>query len=356
MPNTSPPNTQTGNSGAEVGRRWLRTDNILLVTALALFAWFTGDVLLLVFAGLLLAVGLDGLASSVKNWTPLSHGWALLVVMILILVFLAAVGMTVGTQFLGQLDQLRERLVDFADQFVAWLSQYQWAQQMMSDGEEQGTAADAASAIAQRAASAMLAILGVASSLVILLAIAIFAAANPGLYRGGVLALLPAGRRARVEEALAATGHALRWWFLAQIIAMLVLGVTVAVGLMIIGVDLWLSLGVLTGLLTFIPFLGPIIAGIPIVIVGFSEGLQTGIVVLVFFLVVQNLEGSFLAPLIQHRVVNLAPVLLISVQVLMSTLFGVMGLIMAAPLTLVAMVMVKKLYIEDVLGEPQGSP
>jgi predicted PurR-regulated permease PerM len=113
---------------------------------------------------------------------------------------------------------------------------------------------------------------------------------------------------------------------------------------------------VLTGLLTFIPFLGPILAGIPILIVGFSEGLQTGIIVLVFFLVVQNLEGNFLGPMIQHKVADLAPVLLISLQVLMSALFGVMGLIMAAPLTLVAMVMVKKLYIEDVLAEQKGAP
>ena len=202
----------------------------------------------------------------------------------------------------------------------------------------------------------MLAMLGVMSSLIILLAIAIFASADPDLYRRGVLALLPPGRRARVNETLSAAGHALRWWFLAQVIAMVVVGVTVAVGLMIIGVDLWLSLGVLSGLLTFIPFLGPIIAGVPVLIVGFAEGLQTGLIVLVFYLVVQNLEGSFLSPLIQHRVVNLAPVLLISVQVLMSTLFGVMGLIMAAPLTLVAMVVVQKLYIEDVVGEPQGTP
>jgi predicted PurR-regulated permease PerM len=354
MPNTS--NPQTGSSGPDVGRRWFRTDNILLVSALAFFVWFTGDVLLLVFAGLLLAVGLDGLASSVQDRTPLSHGWALLVVTILLAAFLAVIGMTVVPQFLAQLDQLWERLVGFAERAQQTLSRYEWARQLMQDSEEQGGVAEAASAIARQAASAMLAILGVASSLVILLAIAIFAAANPGLYRRGVLTLLPAGRRARVEEALAATVHALRWWFLAQIIAMILLGVTVAIGLMIIGVDVWLSLGVLTGLLTFIPFLGPIIAGIPIVIVGFSEGLQTGIIVLVFFLVVQNLEGNFLGPLIQHRVVNLAPVLLISVQVLMSTLFGVMGLIMAAPLTLVAMVMVKKLYVEDVLGKPQGSP
>jgi predicted PurR-regulated permease PerM len=356
MPDTPQPQAPVGDSGAEVGRRWFRTDNILLVSALALFVWFTGDVLLLVFAGLLLAVGLDGLTRSVKHWTPLPHGWALLLVLVLVLAFLGGVAVTVGTQFLGQLDQLRERLVEFADQAVGWLSQYDWAQQMMSDGEELGTASDAASAIAQRAASAVLVILGVLSSTVILLAIAIFGAANPDIYRGGLLALLPPGRRERITEALSATAHALRWWFLAQIVSMLLLGVTVAVGLMIIGVDLWLSLGVLTALLTFIPVLGPIIAGVPILIVGFAEGLQTGLIVLVFYLVVQNVEGNFLVPMIQHRVVNLAPVLLISVQVLMSTLFGLMGLILAAPLTLVAMVLVKKLYVEDMLGEPQGSP
>ena len=355
MPPTPPSHSPIGESGPEVGRRWLRTDNILLVSALALFVWFTGDVLLLVFAGLLLAVGLDGLTGVVRTWLPLSQLWALALVLLLIMAFLAVIGMTVVPQFLGQLDQLWDRLFQFAERARDTLRQYEWFNQLMPNGEGEGGAADAASAIAQQAASAMLAVIGVVSSLVILLAIAIFAAADPDLYRRGLLTLLPQSRRDRMRETLAATAHALRWWFLAQIIAMLALGVTVAVGLLIIGVDLWLSLGVLTGLLTFIPFLGPILAGIPVVIVGFSEGLQTGIIVLVFFLVVQNLEGNFLGPMIQHRVVNLAPVLLISVQVLMSALFGAMGLILAAPLTLVAMIFVQKLYVEDTLGEPSSS-
>ena len=356
MSDSPQPRPEPGSSGADVGRRWLRTDNILLVALVGFFVWFTGDVLLLVFAGLLLAVGLDGMATSVKHWTPLSRGWALLVVMILSLAFLVVIGMTVVPQFLGELDELWQRLIGFAEQARERLSRYDWAERLMTDGGEQGGVAGAASAIARQAASAMLAMLGVMSSLIILLAIAIFASADPDLYRRGLLALLPPGRRARVNETLSATGHALRWWFLAQVIAMVVVGVTVAVGLMIIGVDLWLSLGVLSGLLTFIPFLGPIIAGVPVLIVGFAEGLQTGLIVLAFFLVVQNVEGNFMSPMIQHRVVNLAPVLLISVQVLMSTLFGVMGLIMAAPLTLVAMVVVQKLYIEDVVGEPQVTP
>jgi predicted PurR-regulated permease PerM len=97
---------------------------------------------------------------------------------------------------------------------------------------------------------------------------------------------------------------------------------------------------------------GPIIPGVPIIIVGFAEGLQTGLIVFVFFLVAQNLEGSVLGPMIQQRVADLPPVLGIAVQVLMSALFGAMGLIMAAPLTLAGMVVVRKLYVEDAFGEP----
>ena len=353
MPGRPSPPSDVGSTGTTaVASRWIRTDNVLLVALLGLFVWLTGDVLLLVFTGLLLAVGLDGLASMVKTWTPLSRGWALLVVLVLSLAFLVLVGMTIVPQFLAQLDELWQRLTGFADQAVQTLSRYGWAQQLMSDGETQAT--DAVSAIARQAASAILAAVGLVGSFVLLLAIAIFAAADPDLYRRGLLTLLPARRRERLNETLSATAHALRWWFLAQIIAMIVLGATVAVGLMIIGVDLWLSLGVVTGLLTFIPVLGPIIAAIPIVIVGFTEGTQTGLIVLVFYLVVQNLEGNFLTPMIQHRVVNLAPVLLISVQVLMGTVFGMLGLVMAAPLTIVAVIFVKKLYVEDMLDEPQS--
>ena len=204
MPNTSPANQQTGSSGAEAGRRWLRTDNILLVASLAFFVWFTGDVLLLVFAGLLLAVGLDGLASSVKSWTPLSHGWALLAVLILLAAFLAVIGMTVVPQFLAQLDQLWETLVGFAERAQETLSRYEWAQRLMQDSEGGGGAAEAASAIARQAASAMLAALGVASSLVILLAIAIFAAAGlakANMWESGFAAMRAAAAELRHDIA-----------------------------------------------------------------------------------------------------------------------------------------------------------
>jgi predicted PurR-regulated permease PerM len=157
-----------------------------------------------------------------------------------------------------------------------------------------------------------------------------------------------------VDDTLSAIAYALRWWFLGQLVSMLLLGVTVGLGLLVLGIELWFALAVLTALLTFIPFLGPLIAAIPIIVVGFAAGVETGIIVAVGYLVIQNIEGNVLVPMIQHKAVNLAPALLISVQVLLSLAFGVVGLILAAPLTVVAMVAVKKLYIEATLGDREG--
>ncbi|MFN4128943.1 MAG: AI-2E family transporter, partial [Paracoccaceae bacterium] len=111
------------------------------------------------------------------------------------------------------------------------------------------------------------------------------------------------------------------------------------------------ALAVLTALLTFIPYIGPLIATVPIVAVGFAEGMQTGLIILVAYVVIQILEGDVLVPMIQQKAVNLAPAFLISMQVLLSVIFGIVGLTLAAPLTIVAMVAVQKLWVEHTLGE-----
>jgi predicted PurR-regulated permease PerM len=193
--------------------------------------------------------------------------------------------------------------------------------------------------------------IGAVASIIILIVLTLFLAANPALYRGGLVRIVPPAHRAKIEDTLSALAHALRWWFLGQLASMALLGVTVAAGLYVMGIEPWFALAVLTALLTFIPFLGPLIATIPIVAVGFAEGTQTGLIILVGYIVIQNIEGNVLVPMIQHKAVDLAPALLISVQVMLSLVFGVMGLILAAPLTIVAMVAVQKLWVEHTLGE-----
>ena len=334
-----------------VDGRWFPTDRVLLLAALGLLVWLIGDVLLLLFASLLLAVGLDGLSAGIVRRTPLTRGWALTLVLVLLAGSLGLLGFFLLPSFFEQVDDLWKTFLGFLKQMQERLSTSGWEELLLNKDNEQGQDqwADMAQTFVSHLATATTSGISAMASLVVLLAITIFAVFNPGLYRRGTLRLFPLHRRPRMDETFSAVARALRWWFLGQIVSMLLLGVTVSLGLMLIGIELWLSLGLLTALLTFIPFLGPIIATIPIVIIGFAEGMQTGLIVLTFYLIIQNVEGNFVVPLIQHRAVNLAPALLISVQVLMGVLFGVLGLILAAPLTVVGMIMVKMLYIEDVV-------
>ncbi len=352
----APPSIATSSTVRNHEKRWLRTDLIVLVLATGVLLWIAGDVLLLVFGGLLIAVGLDGVSSALARHSPLSRLWSLLLVLVLTLASVVSLTLYLATPLLEQFDDLWGRTTDFVNAGISRLEDFGWAQQLFQDGNgNTDQLAEAAGAVVGHMGSAILMIIGALTSLVVLLAIALFAAFNPELYRGGLLKLFPYPQRQRMDRALTAIAHALRWWFLGQLVSMLLLGVTVSIGLLVIGVEVWLSLGVLTALLTFIPFLGPLIAAVPIVIVGFAEGTQVGLIVLVFYLIVQNIEGNFVVPMIQHRAVHLAPALLISVQILMGVLFGALGLILAAPLTVVAMIAVNKLYVEDVLGKETRS-
>lgn len=334
--------------GAE--RRWLRTDVILLAAGLVLLAYLLGEVLLLVFGAILIAVGLDGLARGLAARTPLARGWALLAASLAILGVIVGTFALIAPQLVRQFAEMQDVLIDFAAEARAWLAGSGIEEMIGGAGGGPDLPGMAQDLLGHLAGWGMTA-LGAITSLVILVVLAGFLAADPDLYRRGSVRLVPHEYRPRADRTLSAIAYALRWWFLGQLASMLLLGATVGLGLFLLGIDLWLALAVLTALLTFIPFLGPLIAMIPIVIVGFAEGIEIGLIVTIGYLVIQNVEGNVIVPMIQHKAVDLAPALLISVQVLLSLVFGVVGLILAAPLTVVAMVAVEKLWIEAALGD-----
>ena len=324
------------------------TATILLTAGLLLIAYLLGEVLLLVFASVVLAVGLDGLSNVLSRRLPVSRNWALAAASLVIFVSIFAVfGLSAG-RLVQQLQQVGAAIVDFAEQGHAWLTEI-GVMREPEDGDN-GLASSLREMSGQALDWGMTAV-GAISSLIILMVLTGFLSANPDLYRSGAVRLVPPGKRELVQDTLSALAAALRWWFLGQLVSMAILGVTVGLGLFFLGVDLWLGIAVLTALLTFIPFIGPLIAAVPIVAVGFAAGMQTGWIVLIGYVMIQNLEGSVIGPMIQQRAVNLAPALLIAVQVLLSLVFGAMGLILAAPLTIVAMVAVQKLWVKHTLGE-----
>lgn len=331
--------------------RFIRTDTILLTAGLLLLAYLLGDVLLLVFAAVLLAVGLDGAARASAARLSVARGWALVGVVVGIAAIIIGAMVLSAARLVDQFQELRERMLDFVERAQAWLAEVGVFSAMDEMDDEEVGLASVAGDMAGYVMTFGMSAIGALSSLIILIVLTLFLAANPALYRVGAVRLIPPDRRSVAEDTLSAIAHALRWWFLGQLASMALLGVSVGLGLFVLGIELWFVLAVLTALLTFVPVLGPLIATVPIVAVGFAEGMQTGLIVLAGYIFIQNIEGNVLVPMIQQKAVDVAPALLIAVQVLLGLIFGVPGLILAAPLTIVAMVAVQKLWVEHALGE-----
>jgi predicted PurR-regulated permease PerM len=150
---------------------------------------------------------------------------------------------------------------------------------------------------------------------------------------------------------MAQLGHTLRWWLVGRIAGMIVVGFLTWIGLLLLGVPLSFTLATLAAILDFVPNIGPIIAAVPAVLVGLTESPMTGLYVALLYFAIQTLEGTLMTPLIEQRTVSLAPVLLLSAQLIMGVLFGVLGLLLATPFLVVLVIIIQRLYIEDVLGD-----
>jgi len=149
---------------------------------------------------------------------------------------------------------------------------------------------------------------------------------------------------------------ALRKWLETQAIAMVTIGVVVAIALRLLGIKAALSLGIIAGLFEFIPTIGPILSAIPGIAMAFLESPQKALAVALVYWGVQMLEGHILIPMLMKEGMDLPPVLTIIGQALMALVFGFLGLLLAVPLIAAVIVAVKMLYVEDVVGDPQTTP
>jgi predicted PurR-regulated permease PerM len=196
----------------------------------------------------------------------------------------------------------------------------------------------------------------VAAGIVIIFFLAIYIGADPQLYRKGLISLIPHSSRKRGEQVVDAITLALRRWLVTQLIAMIVMGVVATAILTALNVRAALPLGILSGLLQFVPMAGPIISAIPAIAMGFVDSPEKAAAVLVAFYVIHFLESHLLIPLLMKEGVNLPPVLTVLTQAGMALAFGVMGLFVAVPMLVLGMILVKMLYVEDVVGDPTDLP
>ena len=318
-----------------------------MVVALAILAWFALELLLMLFAGVLLAIFLRTLAVWVVEATGLSPGVALATVILGLLGVVTLAGWLYAPRLAEQSDRLSETLPQAVDDLTSTLEQYgwgRWVMEQLSSSASNGDVVSRAQTMANR-------LMSVGVAFVVILFSGLYLAAEPGPYIRGVLRLVPPHSRRNAAEVLFAIGGVLRWWLVGQALAMGVVGLLMGVGLWLIGVQLALILGLLAGLLEFVPFLGPVLAFGPALLLALANSGQQAAYVLALYLVVQTVEGYVLTPLVQRKAVELPPVLTISAQVGLSMAAGAIGLLVAVPLAAVGMVTVQMLYVDQRLGD-----
>lgn len=313
--------------------------------------WLSLEVLLLVFGGILLAIFLCALSGWVTKHTRLPSGWSLaLIIVFLLALFIAAIWFA-APDVAKQLDELTKSLPRAVQKLRQQVMEYGWINELLDRVPSSSEIGSQNIRVLQKASSALSTTAGALASMIIVLFIGLYLSINPELYISGFLRLVPIHRRPRAREVLDSIGHTLRLWILSKVIAMAVIGVATWAGLSFLNVPLALILGILAALLTFIPNIGPILSAIPAILLAFMDNEMAALYVTLLYFSVQMIESYILTPLLQQKTASLPAALTMATQVLFGLLFGGIGVILATPITAAAMVAIKMIYVEDVLGD-----
>jgi predicted PurR-regulated permease PerM len=321
----------------------------------AVLLWQAVWVLLVIFAGILLAVLLDTLVSGLGRWLPWRRGWILLMVagaglaLIGLLVWLAAPSVT------QQFGLLWQKLPQSLERIKAYLEQYGWGRQVVAHFWPSANP-DGTSHLVSRATGAAADAITALVTIFVIIAVGIYLAAEPDTYINGLISLFPHALRPRMRQVLHETGMTLRWWIIGQCVTMVAIGSLTMVGVWIIGIPLAFLIGLLAALFNFIPNFGPLVSFTPAFLIALTIDPTKVLWVCLLWIVAQNLEGYVVTPLVQRQTVWLPPALSIVAQVLLGVLIGPIGVIMGHPLTAVTIVVVKMLYVEDVMGDEAELP
>lgn len=322
------------------------------LVALALLLWAGRNVLFILFFGLLVAVFLSVFSDRLVGW-GVPRVAAVLLVLVALASLLVAFAVILWPTVREQLTTVGRDLPQVAEEVGRWFrAQYEGLTGQVGDaGEElEAEAREGLSAqmgvIVGGAIPIINTAIGAVAGVLVVLAVGIYTALNPGLYRRGAMRVVPPRYRDRVDLALDRTGNSLRRWMVGTLINMVVIGVTTAVGLWLLGVPAAMALAVIAGLLEFIPIIGPIIASVPAIGLALTVSPMTAVWVALFYIGIQQVESNVLTPVVMRGTVQLPPALTVLFQSLMAVIFGFLGLLLAVPILAVAMVMAKTLYVE----------
>ncbi|MBC5772842.1 AI-2E family transporter [Pontibacter sp. KCTC 32443] len=307
---------------------------------------------LLVFAGILLAVIFCGLTEWIVRKFNFRRGWALLLVVVVVLGAISSIGWFIAPTVIDQLSEMRETIPKALARVREWVAGHSWGRNLVKEIPAQTSdLMPRRGTLLSRISNIFSSTLGVLANIILVIMTALFFSVNPRLYTHGFVKLFAPHYRTRMLDVLAKCYATLKLWLLAMLLSMTIIGVSTAIGYTLLGLPLAITLGVLSFFLAFIPTIGAYGAAVPAALVALTQDPKTALYVILMYIGIQMLETYLITPIIFQRTVKLPPALLLFNQVLFGILLGALGLLLAAPILTVAMVLIRELYIKDVLEQ-----
>ncbi|MCM4161874.1 AI-2E family transporter [Antarcticibacterium flavum] len=330
-----------------VQKVWIVGGITALIVILLLLFEATFNVLILIFAGILIASYFRGISHFIRKKT----GWPSWITLSISTVgsFLLVIGLfwLIGATVGSQAAQLEETLPAIAEDVEASLRQTAVGQELVEKIEEVRNSGEMTTYISRFFATTF----GFLGDFYIILIIGIFFTASPQLYKNGITQLVPPRGRPKAEAVQKRLATGLKKWLAGKFIAMFAVFILTAIGLVIIGIPMWLTLALLAGLLNFVPNFGPLAAMIPAVLVGLAVNPTTALIIAIMYIAIQLLESSIINPQAQKKLIKIPPALIIISQLLIGALSGIWGVILATPLVLMVIILVQELYIKRINRE-----
>jgi predicted PurR-regulated permease PerM len=344
--------------GERSTRPWLttaeffkRTLIVLSVALVPLLIWFLFDVILIVVGAILIAVLLHLVAEPLTRWCKLPQSLALVLSGSLIIGLVGGAAYLFGTQIEAELADVVDRANAAATHIVALLQQSPAGKMILAhmQGSDGFSIPSFLRGIFFVSANFL-------EALVVTVIGGFYLAAQPKLYRDGLGTLFPRPLRAEANETIEDIGRGLRLWLIGELILMALIGTLVAIAVWLIGLPSPLALGVIAGLAEFVPYLGPIVAAIPAVLVAITKGGSFVFWTVIAYLLIHQLEGNLIAPMIQRRLIFIPPAVMLLAIVIILFVFGGVSVVFAGPLAVIVFIAIKKLYVRDNLGEATALP
>jgi len=327
-----------------------RTAIFVAVALVPVLVWLLFDVILVAMGAILIAILLTLGAEPFTRWLKFPRGIALVISGFIIVSIVGAAAYLFGTRVVTQLQQVFHLANQAVENIRTSLQGSELGKLILS--HVQG----ADFSLTHVVTGLFSVSLNFITALVIVVFGGIYLAAQVGLYRDGLIQLLPHRLRANGAETLADISNALRLWVLGQMIGMVLIGLLCALAAWLIGLPSPFALGLIAGLFEFIPYVGSILGAIPAVLVAATAGGEIVLWTIAAYTLIQQIEGHLIAPLISSEMVYIPPLVLILGIVAITTLFGLQAVIFAAPIAVVLFVVVKKLYVRDSLGDVTHIP